>query len=114
MIEKNYVSPILDKIRNDNFENDLKLAHALAVKYINKVDNMRVYPDEEAIKNLSNFDEYLADEPESTGKILNKLDKYGSPATVAQSGLQTFGIKMQHYLSFHLLHQKLKMYVRNG
>ena len=91
MIEKNYVSPILDKIRNDNFENDLKLAHALAVEYINKVDDMRVYPDEEAIKNLSMFDEDLADEPESTGEILNKLDKYGSPATVAQTGGRYFG-----------------------
>lgn len=91
MVEKKYVSPILNKIRNDNFENDLKLANNLAVGYINKVDDMRVYPDKEAIRNLSMFDEDLSDEPENTREILNKLDKYGSPATVAQTGGRYFG-----------------------
>ena len=91
MIEKKYISPILNKIRNDNFESDLKLAHNLSVDYINKVDNMRVYPDEQSIRNLSIFDEDLSDEPENTRDILNKLDKYGSPATVAQTGGRYFG-----------------------
>ena len=91
MVENKYVSPILNKIRNDDFENDLKLAHDLSVGYMNKVDLMRVYPDEEAIRNLSMFDEDLADEPENTREILNKLDKYGSPATVAQTGGRYFG-----------------------
>lgn len=91
MVEKNYVSPILSKIRNDNFESDLELAHNLAVGYINKVDYMRVYPDDKDIGNLSMFDEELSDEPENNKEILNKLDKYGSPATVAQTGGRYFG-----------------------
>ena len=91
MEEKKYVSPILSKIRNDNFESDLKLAHSLALGYINKVDDMRAYPDQQAIRDLSIFDEDLSDDPENTCDILNKLDKYGSPATVAQTGGRYFG-----------------------
>ena len=53
MTEKKYISPILDSIRKQNFESDLELAHNLTVKYINEVDNMRVSPDEAAVKNLS-------------------------------------------------------------
>lgn len=91
MVEKKFVSPILDKIRNYNFESDLKLAYDSTVKYVNHVDNMRVFPDEEAIRNLSIFDEDLSEEPENTREILSKLDKYGSPATVAQTGGRYFG-----------------------
>ncbi|WP_432665777.1 aminotransferase class V-fold PLP-dependent enzyme [Wukongibacter baidiensis] len=86
-----YKSPILEEIRNQNFEKDLKLAHEMAVDYINKVDNMRVYPDKEAINNLKAFDEELSDQPEKTVDILNKLNTYGSPATVAQTGRRYFG-----------------------
>lgn len=91
MMEEKYVSPILDRIRKENFESDLSLAHDLAVKYVNQVDNMRAFPDEEAIRNLSMFDEDLSEEPENTRDILSKLDKYGSPATVAQTGGRYFG-----------------------
>lgn len=91
MAQKIYVSPILDKIRKYNYESDLKLAHDLAIKYVNKVDNMRVFPDEEAIGNLSVFEEDLSEEPESNSEILKKLDLYGSPATVAQTGGRYFG-----------------------
>ena len=91
MMEERYVSPILDRIRKENFESDLSLAHELAVKYVKQVDNMRAFPDEEAIRNLSMFDEDLSEEPENTREILSKLDKYGSPATVAQTGGRYFG-----------------------
>lgn len=91
MIERNYVSPILDKIRNDSFESDLALAYHLATRYISQVNDMRVYPDEETIKKLAVFDEDLAEAPEDIKEILNKLAKYGSPATVAQTGGRYFG-----------------------
>lgn len=91
MTERNYVSPILDKIRNHNFESDLALAHRLAARYINQVNDMRVYPAEETIKSLSVFDEALSEAPEDTREIIKKLDTYGSPATVAQTGGRYFG-----------------------
>lgn len=86
-----YKSPILEKIRKTNFEQDLNLAHKMAVDYINQVDNMRVYPNEEAIDNLKAFDEELSDQPQKTIDILNQLNTYGSPATVAQTGRRYFG-----------------------
>ncbi len=86
-----YRSPILEKIRNTNFEEDLIMAHKMAVEYIDKVDGMRVYPDEQSIRNLKAFDEELPDEPEKTSEILKQLNTYGSPATVAQTGGRYFG-----------------------
>ncbi len=86
-----YKSPILEKIRNQNFEQDLNLAHKMAVNYINEVDNMRVYPDQEAIDNLKAFDEELSYQPQNTRDILNQLNTFGSPATVAQTGRRYFG-----------------------
>ncbi|MFZ5351816.1 MAG: pyridoxal phosphate-dependent decarboxylase family protein [Bacillota bacterium] len=86
-----FKSFILEKIRNTNYEEDLSTAHKMAVEYIKKVDKMRVFPDEEAIRNLKAFDEELSSEPLETSEILKQLNTYGSPATVAQTGGRYFG-----------------------
>lgn len=86
-----FKSKILEKIRNTNFEEDLNMAHKMAVEYIKNVDNMRVYPNQQAISNLQIFDEELSDEPVETYDILKRLNTYGSPATVAQTGGRYFG-----------------------
>ena len=86
-----FKSPILENIRNKSFEEDLDTAHKMAMEYINKVDNMRVYPNQKAINNLKFFDEKLSDEPVETFEILKQLHTYGSPATVAQTGGRYFG-----------------------
>ncbi|MDD3439735.1 MAG: aspartate aminotransferase family protein, partial [Clostridiaceae bacterium] len=91
MKEKNYVSPILDRIRKQTFEEDMVLAHDLALRYVKQVNDMRVFPDKKAVGNLSVFEEALSEEPEDTKNILNMLGKYGSPATVAQTGGRYFG-----------------------
>lgn len=91
MKEKYYVSLILEKIRKQALEEDLALAHDLALSYANQVNDMRVYPGKEAINNLSMFEEALSEEPEDTKNILKMLDKYGSPATIAQTGGRYFG-----------------------
>lgn len=91
MKSKLYISSILEKIRKDKFEQDLNLACKMAVEYTNKVDNIRVYPDQKAIENLNAFDEELADQPQETIDILHQLHTYGSPATVAQTGSRYFG-----------------------
>lgn len=91
MNNKKYVSPVLEKIRKSSFKNDLKLAHELAVQYIDSVDAMRVYPDETALRNLDKFDEELPALPAKTADILEQLGEYGSKATVAQTGGRYFG-----------------------
>lgn len=91
MNKKLYRSPILEKIRSENYEKDFNLAHEMAVKYVNEVDEMRVYPNQEAIDNLKAFDEELSDLPKKNMDILKQLDMYGSPATVAQTGGRYFG-----------------------
>lgn len=88
---KYYVSPILEKIRKKALGEDMALAHDLALSYADRVNDMRVYPGNEAISNLSMFEEALSEEPEDTKNILKMLDKYGSPATVAQTGGRYFG-----------------------
>jgi len=91
MKEKNYVSPILDRIRKQTLEEDMALAHDLALSYVKQVNDMRVFPDKKAVSNLSVFEEAFPEEPEDTKNILNMLGKYGSPATVAQTGGRYFG-----------------------
>lgn len=91
MNDKKYVSPILDEIRKQDLESDLALAHELTLNYVRQVNDMRVYPDDKAIGNLSVFEEALPEEPESTKEILDMLAEYGSPATVAQTGGRYFG-----------------------
>lgn len=86
-----FISTILEKIRNTNFEEDLSTAHKMAVEYINNVNNMRVYPNQQAINNLQVFDEDLSSEPVETSEILKQLNAYGAPATVAQTGGRYFG-----------------------
>lgn len=91
MREKYFVSPILEEIRNSNLISSLDLARDISARYIKQVDHVSVFPNEEAIRNLCVFDEALANEPEKIEDILNKLEKYGSPATLAQTGGRYFG-----------------------
>lgn len=86
-----FKSAVLEKIRNTNYQEDLSIAHKMAVEYINNVDNMRVYPNQQAICNLQAFDEELSNEPTETSEILKQLNDYGAPATVAQTGGRYFG-----------------------
>ena len=50
-----------------------------------------VFPTPEAIEGLKNFDEELPFEPDNPGEVLDRLHKFGSPATVIQGGGRYFG-----------------------
>lgn len=91
MEDKYFESNILKKLREADFLSDLNLSRDLAFKYIENVTSRTVYPNDEAIRNLNNFNEALNYNPQSTENILESLDKYGSPATVAQTGGRYFG-----------------------
>jgi glutamate/tyrosine decarboxylase-like PLP-dependent enzyme len=59
--------------------------------YIDASFDRNVYPSQEAIDNLSAFEETL---PQGTGdamEVIGKLDRYAAPATVSQIGGRYFG-----------------------
>ncbi len=66
-------------------------ARSYAYEYIDAIPDMQVFPSTENIKNLQAFDEPL-NEKSSTGmEVLDMLNKWGSPATIAQIGGRYFG-----------------------
>jgi len=60
-------------------------------KYIDASYDRNVYPTEEAIKNLDWFDEIMPTETTNPVEVIEKLNQYGSPATVSQIGGRYFG-----------------------
>lgn len=64
-------------------------SHAYA--YMDGVYDRHVFPTDEAIANLSVFDEPLPTEPANPSEILQLLHEHGSPATVTQTGGRYFG-----------------------
>ncbi|HUZ18175.1 MAG TPA: pyridoxal-dependent decarboxylase, partial [Spirochaetia bacterium] len=66
-------------------------AKRAAYSYMDTVRSRAVYPEPEAIGNLAKFDEPFPAMPSSGEAILDALDRYGSPATVAQTGGRYFG-----------------------
>ena len=66
-------------------------AEDYGLDYLSKVLGRNVYPTQEALENLAEFEEEL---PMGTAKahaVLDKLNHFGGPATVAQIGGRYFG-----------------------
>lgn len=66
-------------------------AKECAYQYWDNVFERNVYPGEKAIKDLKHFEEALPDNSTDALKVIELLNKYGSPATVAQVGGRYFG-----------------------
>jgi glutamate/tyrosine decarboxylase-like PLP-dependent enzyme len=66
-------------------------ARSYAYDYMDGVFDRNVFPSDEAIRNLEVFTETLPETPSDPKYILQLLHKYGSPATVAQTGGRYFG-----------------------
>lgn len=62
-----------------------------AINYRKEVQNRKVAPSDEAIKNLDQFNTPLPNEPVDDKKVIELLDKFGSPATIGISGPRFFG-----------------------
>ena len=62
-----------------------------ALLYLDAVFQRNVYPTEEALENLKIFDEKFPQAPCDGGAVIDRLHRYGSPATVAQLGGRYFG-----------------------
>ncbi|NMM47611.1 pyridoxal phosphate-dependent decarboxylase family protein [Marinigracilibium pacificum] len=72
-------------------ESLFKKAESFGLEYLSKVLDRNVYPTEEALENLSAFEEKLPDDTGNAHEVIEMLHKYGSPATVAQVGGRYFG-----------------------
>ena len=68
-----------------------KQAQNYSIEYLENVFDRNVYPTEEALNNLSIFDEELPLSSTNAEKVLEQLNKYGSPATTATLGGRYFG-----------------------
>ena len=93
MIEKNMSE---DNIRETMFhemkdKRIFNLAKDYAFEYADTSNKRNVFPTKEAIEGLKKFDEDLPLHPGNAEKILEQLHKYGSPATVMETGGRYFG-----------------------
>ena len=77
--------------RDLNDETLFQKAESLGIDYLSNALERNVYPSEEALMNLSEFDEGLPIETGNALDVLDKLNKYGAPATVTHIGGRYFG-----------------------
>ena len=66
-------------------------AQKYSFDYLNTVLERNVYPSEQALANLSLFDEELPSKSAAAEQVLEQLHRYGSPATTATLGGRYFG-----------------------
>ena len=66
-------------------------AYTRARAYQEGIPEKRAFPSQEALDNLTQFDEALPDTPQSAEETLQLLDEFGSPATVASTGGRYYG-----------------------
>ncbi|MEM9549008.1 MAG: aminotransferase class V-fold PLP-dependent enzyme [Bacteroidota bacterium] len=83
---------IQEKMRQELYSKKIfDQARAYAFDYIEGLVSMDVFPQKEALRLLSHFDEPFRTESTSTSEILKQLHLYGSPNTTAQIGGRYFG-----------------------
>ncbi len=83
----------IQKTLFSNFKSEdlFDIANSYGKSYIATVRERNVYPTEKAIENLSVFDEELPTTTTNATQVLDQLNRYGSPATVATLGGRYFG-----------------------
>lgn len=67
-------------------------ARDAAYAYADAAMQRNVFPNQTALAKLAEFDQPLAEEPCDALEILSRLDEFGSPASVAQTGGRYFGL----------------------
>lgn len=98
---------LFDQIKSKEL---FRQAQAYAYEYLETIYDRNVYPSKEALDNLSFFDEPM---PTSRGKAnntLEKLSKYGGPATAATLGGRYFGFVIGSALPVGLAAKNLSTY----
>jgi hypothetical protein len=69
----------------------LQSTAARAAQYLQDIQERRVSPSPEAIRELDAFQEPLPAGPTDPNEVVRILDEFGSPATVAMAGPRFFG-----------------------
>jgi glutamate/tyrosine decarboxylase-like PLP-dependent enzyme len=72
-------------------ETIFEISKRYGLNYLSEVFTRNVYPEDKALSNLKIFEEDLPEGFTSSKDILDQLNHYGSPATVAQVGGRYFG-----------------------
>ncbi|MBT7996154.1 MAG: aspartate aminotransferase family protein [Bacteroidetes bacterium] len=81
------------QMRNEMIDKEIfNQVKEYAFDYADNSLERNVYPTDEAIENLSVFDEQLPEKIGDSKVILERLHKFGSPSTVSQIGGRYFGL----------------------
>ena len=70
-------------------------AQNAAYAYADRIPDRRVFPNRQALDDLTRFDESMPPEPGNALQILQHLDQYGGPATVAAVGIGGRACRLQ-------------------
>ncbi len=85
-------SPLQSTMFSETFNKEVfDLAQSSGYDYLDNVRDRNVFPSEEALYNLEQFEEELQGSPSTALEVIEKLSLYGAPATVAQVGGRYFG-----------------------
>jgi glutamate/tyrosine decarboxylase-like PLP-dependent enzyme len=71
-----------------------ELLHSVALRaarYLEDIQERRVSPSEEAVRDLARFHEPIPDKPTAPEDVIRMLDEVGSPATMGIAGPRFFG-----------------------
>lgn len=83
---------IQNKLYNEMKDKEIfNLANDYGFEYLQNIITRNVYPEKSALEQLALFDEELPSGFTSSKEILNKLNNYGAPASVAVTGGRYFG-----------------------
>ncbi len=66
-------------------------ARSYAFEYIDGIEKMDVFPSSLNLEKMAAFDEDLPADSISAKEVLEQLHRFGSPATIAQTGGRYFG-----------------------
>ena len=69
----------------------LNLTAEAAARYLENLNDRSVAPSPEALAGLAELDEPLPERPMEAGRVLETLDRIGSPATMGMAGRRFFG-----------------------
>jgi glutamate/tyrosine decarboxylase-like PLP-dependent enzyme len=85
-------SPLQEKMFHElELKRIFRLAQQFAFNYADTIRERHVYPKPDAIADLDNFVEELPDTTGNAVDIIEQLNQYGTPASVAQTGGRYFG-----------------------
>jgi len=104
-------SELQEKMLNDlKNETLFREAEESGIRYLQDSFERNVFPSEQALDDLSNFDEDFPEQVGNAEAILEQLNTYGSPATVSQIAGRYFGFVNGSVVPAGLLAKNLSIF----